>query len=113
SRDLALKAAGRERRQATDDVERVGLVRQLLRREILRRRRWVIGRALDRSPGRCADRRDEVLLASVPELQAPGNGPLRLLSQRAHTVPERCEVGVAARVDRVLRAGLHARVALP
>ena len=88
-------------------------MRQLLPHEIFRPRRLVLRRALDRAPRRRADRRDEVLLAAVAELELPRDGRLGLLAQHADAVSERREVGIAASIDGVLRTGLDAGIALP
>ena len=108
-----LSWSGRNAGNPPLDLERFRFVREFLPREILRAGRIVLGRPLDRSPGRGPDRGLEVLLAAVPELELPRNGRLGLFPQHADAVPERGEVGIAADIDGVLRAGLHAGVALP
>jgi hypothetical protein len=51
--------------------------------------------------------------STVAELDAPGNDAFFLVAADAHRMAQRGEIGVTAHVDRVMRAGLDARVALP
>src|SRR5678816_3011623 len=92
SKDAPLELTRAQRGQAAFDLERGRLVRELLAGEILRARRVILGGTLDRSPGRGADRRHEVLFAAVAELEPPRDGALGLLAQSAHAVAERGEV---------------------
>src|SRR5262249_950662 len=95
------------------NVKRLWFVRELLRIQRLRGRRLVISRRLDRTPRRGPDRGNEILFAAVPELDLPRNGRLLGFPADSNAVAQRSEVRVAAAVDRILRARLHARVALP
>src|SRR3954465_1140508 len=47
------------------------------------------------------------------EFYLPRDRAFLLFAQHAHAVTERREIGVAAHIDGVLRAGLYAGVALP
>src|SRR5262249_50193894 len=60
-----------------------------------------------------SDRGDEILFAAVAEFDLPGDGCLLLFSAHPDTMAQGGEVGVAATVNRKLRTGLHAGIALP
>ena len=73
----------------------------------------IIGRRPDRAPGCGPYRECELLQAAVPILYPPGHGSLFLFPEDPNLVAERREVGISADVYRMLRARLHARIALP
>src|SRR5512139_477075 len=66
---------------------------------------------IDRAFGRGADRELEALQRAVAELDGPHD---RVgAAQRLHHAAQRHDVGVVAGFDRLLRADLHAGIALP
>ena len=71
--------------------------------------RRIIGGRLDGTPGRGADRERELLHAPVAVLDLPRHHALFLFPEHPDAVAQRGEVRIAARVDCVPRAGLHAR----
>src|SRR5437762_13751019 len=109
---LAIASGSRKRRQRVD-VQRRGFVCEQLRGEAAQIRHRVLGWPFYRTPGRGPDREGELFPPPVAIPDLPGNRSLLRLSQHPDLVPQRCEVRVASNVDRVLRARLHARVALP
>ena len=66
-----------------------------------------------RPPGLGGDGRQEVLFRAVAELDPPGDRAFLFVAVDANAVAQRGKVGIAAHVDRMLRASLHAGVALP
>src|SRR5512139_534712 len=66
---------------------------------------------IDRAFGRGADRELEALQRAVAELDGPHDGVGT--TQRLHHAAQRHDVGVVAGFDRLLRADLHAGIALP
>ena len=85
----------RLQRRQRGNIERLGLMREVLGLHHLSGGRGELGRRRDRSPGRGPDRRDEILFAAVAKLDLPRDGPLLLLAAHAHAVAERREVGIA------------------
>src|SRR5258707_15715178 len=98
---------GGQRVDAEPDV----LPAQRLRAEVLVARVAHVAVGLDRAPWGRADRELEALDVAVAELDRPHDrvGAAHRGDPRAH----RHHVGVAAHLDRALRARLDARVALP
>src|SRR5262249_18772444 len=76
-------------------------------------RRRVVGRRLDRTPLRSSDWGNEILFASVPDFDLPGDCSLLFFPADPDTVAQRGEIGISAAVNRKLRTGLHTGVALP
>src|SRR5712691_11225820 len=95
------------------DVERGGLMCEQRRVESAQVRLLVILWGLYRTPGCGPDREGELLQPPVPVPDLPGDRALFRFPEHPDLVAQRCEVRIASDVDRVLRARLHARVALP
>src|SRR5262249_2325501 len=55
----------------------------------------------------------EILFTTITEPDLPRDGSFVFFPQHADAMAERREVCIAAAVDRILRARLHARIALP
>src|SRR5206468_2135415 len=73
----------------------------------------IVARGFDRTPCGSSYRRNEILLASIAEFYFPRDCRFIFFPAHANAVAERCEVGIAAAVDRMLWTGLYAGVALP
>src|SRR3990172_3686346 len=95
------------------DVERRGFVRQHLRADSAQVRPLVIRRRLYRTPRRGPDRECEFLKSAVAIPDLPGDHAFFRFPEHPHLVAQRSEVRIASYVDRILRACLHAAVALP
>src|SRR5690606_2628288 len=66
-----------------------------------------------RPPGLGGDGRQEILFRTVAEFDLPGDRAFLFIALDTYAVPERGKVGISAHIDRILRTGLDAGVALP
>src|SRR5688572_23237617 len=85
----------------------------MLRLQVARPGSRVFLRRLDGAPGRGPDRERELLQSPVAVADLPGDHALFRFPQHPDLVSEWREVRVAPNINRLVRTGLHARVALP